>query len=94
MSCCGLRGSPGGRGPVLVGAGAAGAQPLPAQQVWLGGRADGAAVHLGVRVGQCLLGKQGTDRDGPRKKAESCFPVELATSPPCASPAVKFTEHQ
>lgn len=36
VSCCGLRGSPGGRGPVLVGAGAAGAQPLPAQRVWLG----------------------------------------------------------
>ena len=37
VSCCGLRGTPGGRGPGLVGAGAAGAQPLPAQQVWLGG---------------------------------------------------------
>lgn len=36
VSCCGLRGTPGGRGPVLVRAGAAGAQPLPAQQVWLG----------------------------------------------------------
>ena len=36
VSCCGLRGSPSGRGPVLVGAGAARAQPLPAQRVWLG----------------------------------------------------------
>lgn len=85
MSCCGLRGTAGGRGPVLVGAGQPGPSRFQHSRCGLAGRADGASVHLGVRVGQCLLGKR-DDRDAPQKKADSCFPMELATSPLCASP--------
>ena len=58
----------------------------------LAGRAGGAAVHLGVRVGQCLVGKQRTDWDGPQRKADSCFPMQLETSHCVPLLVVKFTE--